>query len=62
MANPANPGTFDFTITDTIDFWVLPPKSGSTGDFDRTVTDTIDFDVYVEAEAAGNPWNVYAQQ
>ena len=47
MANPQDPGTFDFWITDRILFQDAPPKSGDTGDFDRWITDRIYWRNYV---------------
>lgn len=49
MANPANPGTFDYWITDRTTFVTLPPKASETGTFDRWLTDRLAFASYVEA-------------
>lgn len=57
MANPQNPGTFDYWITDRLTFATLPPKTGDTGTFDQWLTDRVTFADYVEAAAvtAGIP-------
>lgn len=37
MANPENPGSFDFWVTDRIPHDPVVPKTGSTGDLDRWI-------------------------
>lgn len=51
MANPKDPGTFDYWITDRLTFSTLPPKSGNTGTFDYWIADRQYFLDYVETEA-----------
>jgi hypothetical protein len=49
MANPANPGTLDISITDRIFFAVGRPRTGDTGTFEGALTDRIFFEDYVQA-------------
>lgn len=51
MANPADPGTFDYWITDRLTFVTVPPKSGNTGTFDQWITDRQTFEDYVATAA-----------
>lgn len=48
MANPQDPGTFEYFITDRITFQNVPPKSGDTGDLEKWFTDRMRFEDYVE--------------
>lgn len=51
MANPQDPGTFDYWITDRITFQVARPKTGDTGDFEKWLTDRIYWHDYAETAA-----------
>ena len=51
MANPQDPGTFEFWITDRITFQAIPPKSGDTGDFEKWLWDRGYWEDYVEQAA-----------
>jgi hypothetical protein len=52
MANPEDPGTFEYWITDRITFQDIPPLSGDTGDFESWLWDRQYWEDYVEAAAA----------
>lgn len=52
MANPQDPGTFDYWITDRLTFQGAPPRSGDTGDFEKWLWDREFWEDYVEAAAA----------
>ncbi|MGD8499006.1 MAG: hypothetical protein PVJ86_00070 [Phycisphaerales bacterium] len=51
MANPLDPGTFDYWITDRISFQDAPPASGDTGDFEKWLWDRGYWEDYVESTA-----------